>query len=281
MTDTTQHSTISEAPESSNTPSTDRSSDATPEVPSDKTQQDATPSGNTSPPSATGSESASKPAVIVQLLKQVWVIVLALAPVIVGIGRTLWRLLKLLASWIWKGWQFLLPRIRTVLPEGWNKLPDWTITAVAVLLLTLVLWITTLLLPTKAPARLGDRPPAVSAPSSPQAKPTPDPALITKIQEQVASVADDYTAGLIQSVQANFGSSQLTVKLGDGWYDLASVRQDGLANDILKRSRRLDFHSLQLTDVEGDLLARSPVVGEKMVIYRRVRSEPGESSVRP
>ncbi|WP_416667030.1 hypothetical protein [Egbenema bharatensis] len=263
MTDATQHSTTNEGAEPSGKPPATATRSGSPASPSD--QQPTSPS--------TGSEAASKPPVIVQLFKQVWALGLALAPVIVGIGRTLWRLLQLLASWVWKGWKFLLPRIRSVLPEGWNKLPDWTITTVAVLLLALVLWITTLLLPSKAPAQLGDRPPAVSAPNVPQPEPTPDPALITKIQEQVASVTDEYTEGLIQSVQANFGDRQLTVKIGDGWYDLSSTRQDSLANDILKRARRLDFEALQLADGEGERLARSPVVGDKMVIYRRVRSQ--------
>jgi hypothetical protein len=267
MTDATQHSTTSDVAEPSGKPPSTATSSIPPGTSPEKTQQP------TPPASTTGSETTSKPPVVVQLLKQVWAIGLALAPVVVGIGRTLWRLLQLLASWVWKGWKFLLPRIRSLLPEGWNKLPDWTITTVAVLLLALVLWITTLLLPSKAPAQLGDRPPAVSAPNVPPAELTPDPALITQIQEQVASVTDEYTEGLIQSVQANFGDRQLTVKLGDGWYNLTSTRQDSLANDILKRARRLDFEVLQLTDFEGDRLARSPVVGDKMVIYRRVRSQ--------
>ncbi|PSB67827.1 hypothetical protein C7B61_04080, partial [filamentous cyanobacterium CCP1] len=207
-----------------------------------------------------------------QIFKQIWAVILALTPVVVGIGRSLWRLLLIVAKWIREGWKLLLPRIRAVLPEGWNKLPDWAITTVAVALLVFIVWITTLLLPTKAPAQPSDRPPAISTPSQPQPE-SPDPALIARIQEQVTEVADKYTEGLIQSVQTNFGGSELTVNLSDGWYDLPANRQDTLANDLLNRSRQLDFESVKLIDGDGEVLARSPVVGTRMVVYRRGRVE--------
>ncbi|PSB16790.1 hypothetical protein C7B76_10955, partial [filamentous cyanobacterium CCP2] len=111
-----------------------------------------------------------------------------------------------------------------------------------------------------------------STPSQPQPE-SPDPALIARIQEQVTEVADKYTEGLIQSVQTNFGGSELTVNLSDGWYDLPANRQDTLANDLLNRSRQLDFESVKLIDGDGEVLARSPVVGTRMVVYRRGRVE--------
>lgn len=104
---------------------------------------------------------------------------------------------------------------------------------------------------------------------SPPLQLTPEQKLIASIQEQVAEISDRYTGGLIQSVQANFRGSRLTVKLGDNWYRLPTAQQDKLANEMLRRAQELDFIKLELVDPSETLLARSPVVGTEMVILRR------------
>ncbi len=118
----------------------------------------------------------------------------------------------------------------------------------------------------------------ISAPvESPPAQPTPPPLkltpeqkLIAQIQDQVADVSDQSAKGLIQSVQANFRSSRLTVNMGEGWYRLSPTQQTKLANDILSRTQQLNFTKLELVDPEKKLLARSPVVGTEMVILRAI-----------
>jgi hypothetical protein len=106
-------------------------------------------------------------------------------------------------------------------------------------------------------------------PSAPPLRLTPEQKLIARIQDQVAEVSNQYVGGLIQSVQANFRASRLTVKVGNGWYDLAPAQQDKLANDLLKRAKQLDFSKLELTSPDNTLLARSPVVGAEMIIMQR------------
>jgi len=103
----------------------------------------------------------------------------------------------------------------------------------------------------------------------PSLKLTPEQTLIAAIENQVAEVTSAYADGLIQSIQANFRNSRLTVKVSDGWYDLSPTRQDRLAIEMLKRSKQLDFSAIELTNQEGILLARSPVVGAEMVILQR------------
>ncbi|NJP11085.1 MAG: hypothetical protein HC866_17770 [Leptolyngbyaceae cyanobacterium RU_5_1] len=105
--------------------------------------------------------------------------------------------------------------------------------------------------------------------SPPPLKLTPEQTLIARIQDQVAEVSNQYVSGLIQSVQANFRSSRLTVNVGEGWYSLEDAQQNKLSNEMLKRAQQLDFIKLEITDPEGTLLARSPVVGSEMVIIRR------------
>lgn len=126
--------------------------------------------------------------------------------------------------------------------------------------------------PTVSPTAIASptpKPTPSPTPKPPPLKLTPEQTLIAQIQDQVAEVSNQYVTGLIQSVQANFRSSRLMVKVGKGWYSLSPVQQDGLANDILQRAQQLNFLKLEMVDVKGELLARSPVIGSEMVVLQR------------
>ncbi|MBW4667657.1 MAG: hypothetical protein KME60_09525 [Cyanomargarita calcarea GSE-NOS-MK-12-04C] len=98
---------------------------------------------------------------------------------------------------------------------------------------------------------------------------TPEQTLIAAIENQVAQISDRFTEGLIKSIQANFLDSSLTIKISDDWYTLKESQQNKLATEILQRSQELDFSHLEITDLQGILIARSPVVGTEMVIFQR------------
>lgn len=98
---------------------------------------------------------------------------------------------------------------------------------------------------------------------------TPEEILVATIQKQVEEISDRVADGLIQSIQPNFGGSNLVVTLGDDWYDLQSSQQDNLAAQMLERARELDFSRLEAIDPKGNIIARSPVVGRDMIIFRR------------
>lgn len=221
-------------------------------------------------PAASASQppSSSKVGAVLRLVGQIWGIIL---PMLIIVGRWAWQVTLVTLKWIREAWKVLLPKIRTLLPAGWRKLPDWVLTTVAVSLLVFVLWLTAQLFSGSAPATAIDRtPPPLNAPAPElPTNPVPDPDQIANIQTQVAEVTDQYVEGLIQAVQANFQADLLTVKLGDTWFNLDTASQSQLANELLKRSHKLKFQSLELTDAEGELLARSPVVGSKMVVYKK------------
>jgi hypothetical protein len=98
---------------------------------------------------------------------------------------------------------------------------------------------------------------------------TPEQQLIAAIENQVGEISDRFASGLIKSIQANFSTSNLTVKISDDWYTLKQSEQDKLAADILQRSKELDFSHLEITDSQDELVARNPVVGTEMVIFKR------------
>lgn len=133
-----------------------------------------------------------------------------------------------------------------------------------------------------APTPSPEATPATSPPPTPatsrKTKPpklnlTPEQKLITAIQEQVAEISNQYSNGLIQSIQANFRSGRLTVKVAEGWYELGPTRQDKLAAEMLQRTQKLDFSRLEIVDDKGAIVARSPVVGKGMVILQRGAGE--------
>ena len=115
----------------------------------------------------------------------------------------------------------------------------------------------------------------------PKVELTPEQSLIASIQEQITQEGDSASApgnglrisdGLIQSVQANFAGGSLIIQVKDDWYSLGQSEQDKLAQKLLNEAQQLDFTHLEITSFQGDLLARSPVVGKNMIVFKRVAS---------
>jgi hypothetical protein len=98
---------------------------------------------------------------------------------------------------------------------------------------------------------------------------TPEQSLIAAIQNQVAEITNRLGGGLVESVQANFSSSILTVKVAQDWYKLSEAEQNQLATKMWKEANSLDFSKLEIANMEGKLIARSPVVGSEMIILDR------------
>ncbi|MEM1427258.1 MAG: hypothetical protein AAGF75_11990, partial [Cyanobacteria bacterium P01_H01_bin.130] len=132
-----------------------------------------------------------------------------------------------------------------------------------------------------AETELGDNPdrPEQATPQEPLSsfeKPpalemTPEQSLIAAIQDQVVETAQQYgDSGIVRSIQADFRQGRLLVRIDPTpWFDLPATEQDQLAADLWARSLNLDFNKLEITTVEGVILARSPVIGNTMVILQR------------
>lgn len=182
-------------------------------------------------------------------------------------------------------WDGTLTKVRSLLPTAWNqKLSDWALTSAIAAIVVIIMVATAALLPetpaqvAKAPPNTIDAPPELKAPKPPQPvevipppqpELTPEQSLVASIQQQVAEITDRYGNGLIQSIEANFMASRLMVKVSDRWYELKESQQNKLADEILSRSKELDFSKLEITDLQGTLVARNPVVGSNMVILKR------------
>lgn len=106
---------------------------------------------------------------------------------------------------------------------------------------------------------------------------TPEQALLTAIENQFSdiSISDKNTkdknivSQLIKPLQANFRTSDLTVKIDEIWYRLEKSQQDKLAAEILQRSQELNFVHLEVVNSQKKIIARSPFVGNEMIIFQR------------
>ena len=185
------------------------------------------------------------------------------------------------------GWDAILNRLRAFLPEALSqKLSDWALTGILTGTVVAVL-LTSVLLFARQPPQIAqvpsaeiEAPPVLKAPAAeksievvpvpePTLELTPEQGLIAAIQTQVDQITSQYAEGLIQTIEANFTGSRLTVQVSGDWYNLKPYRQTKLANEMLRRSQELDFRKLELIDPQGTRLARSPVVGQEMVILQR------------
>ncbi|GEA28930.1 hypothetical protein MiAbW_03512 [Microcystis aeruginosa NIES-4325] len=194
-------------------------------------------------------------------------------------------------------WTAILNKIRRLLPGGISeKIPDWLITGLLTGSLVTILLVAVISLPkntgeiaenmpevvsspSPAAGEIIATPPELIAPEAPipvpitKAKPrlTPEQSLVAAIQEEITDLTTRYPAGIISTVEADFLASRLVVILGDNWYSLEASQQDKLANSVFQRCQSLDFRRLEMTDNEGILLARSPVVGDQVVIVNRTQ----------
>lgn len=207
-------------------------------------------------------------------------------------------------------WSAALRKIRSLLPKNLSsKLSNTALTTIIAGISLIVIWTTSALLSGKPPEVVSvsafeqvstptiTTPPELTAPAAPepievtplpQLEPTPTPTLeltpeqnlIASIENQVAEISARYADGLIQSIQVNFQGSHLTIKVGNDWYNLKQSQQDNLAARMLERSKELDFSHLEITDPQGTVLARSPIVGTDIVILKRQLLSDYESVVR-
>ncbi len=224
------------------------------------------------PKSASGTQTKSKSPMthrsklraFFQFVGQLVEIVLAFVPLIVqGIGR-LGRLLLKGLQWLQQRWSITLPKLRTVLPSWNQKLPDWVFTSVAIGLLCLLVSLPITLWSNRSAATAAN---AIEKSHVTRQYDQPDPKRLMAVQTQLADVTDRYGEDLLQAVQLQFAQRNLTISVSDAWLTLSPEQQEQLANNLLQRSQRLSFRSLEIRNLAGKTLARNPVVGSKMVLF--------------
>lgn len=102
---------------------------------------------------------------------------------------------------------------------------------------------------------------------------TPEQTLVASLETKVANLTKNYPTDLLESIQVDLPQDSLLVNVTDNWYELDESRQNKLANEMLKRSREFGFGKLELKDTLGTLVARNPVIGDRIVILQNSKTE--------
>lgn len=191
-------------------------------------------------------------------------------------------------------WQQVLGLVRSLLPESLGqKLSDGLLTvaiaAIALILAVFVSFLSGRPATEMADVSVLDRPELsevidselsqmselashgapVELTTPPLPKLTPEEFLIDTIRNQIADIINQYGGGVIESLQADFPTSLLTVELRDEWYDLNPEEQDKLANQMFQQAHDLDFSKLQVINSQGRMVASSSVISSDMIILER------------
>ncbi|MEI6428825.1 MAG: hypothetical protein WCO45_10655 [Pseudanabaena sp. ELA607] len=97
----------------------------------------------------------------------------------------------------------------------------------------------------------------------------PDKIVVTEIQTKVSEVLSKYGEALFSSVETNFQRGRLVVALTDAWYQLPADKQSQLIEDLQTRASQLKFQKLFVADATQQIVARTSVTGDEMIILRR------------
>ena len=99
---------------------------------------------------------------------------------------------------------------------------------------------------------------------------TPEQNLLATLETKISELTQAQESEFIQNIQINPDRS-LLVRVTDDWYELDEVGQNDLGNEILQRSRNFSFERLELKDNEDTLVARSPIIGNNIIILQSIK----------
>jgi hypothetical protein len=126
----------------------------------------------------------------------------------------------------------------------------------------------------RTPVKVSPKEPVAVAPPTPSPSPVPvtppKPEIdLAAIQTQLESAIERQGDGLVKSVQAPEKFQQLQINLSKDWYGLAKDEQDQLAQTLAQQSEKLKFAKFEVRDDQNALVARSPIVGNEVIILKR------------
>jgi hypothetical protein len=171
-------------------------------------------------------------------------------------------------------WTAILQQFRRILPLPIRQLSDALLTAIVVAIVTIAIWFVDGIL--AAPSQ----PQIITMPTTPVAIQTgasigqisPEQAFIDAIQTQLSDITSQYPDDIIQTLQVDLPRDLAIVRLNPVWYLIGDAQQDLVTDRMWLQAKANHFSKLELQDAAGHSIARSPVVGQHMVILQRRQS---------
>jgi hypothetical protein len=175
-------------------------------------------------------------------------------------------------------WSAMLQQLRRILPAPIRRLSDAILTALVVMLVTVGIWfVDGLFAPSTTPSVATPPAAIVAAPTTNPAVVTtpkigPEQAFIEAIQAQLSEVTSQYPDDIIQTLQVDIPRDRLIVKLNPVWYLIGDEQQNNVTDRMWLQAKENHFTRLELQDPQSRSIARSPVVGQHMIILQRRQS---------
>lgn len=170
-------------------------------------------------------------------------------------------------------WAASLQQLRRLLPAQLRQLSDLVLTGILVMLVTVgISFINGFFAPGIDPAVAQVPAPVVAAQpsSSPEIAGSPEQAFIEAIQRQVSDITSQYPDEIIQTLNIDVNRDRLIVRLNPIWYQIGDDRQNQITAQMWLQAKANHFSKLEVQDAQGNLIARSPVVGREMIILQRI-----------
>lgn len=127
-------------------------------------------------------------------------------------------------------------------------------------------------------------PKAKTVPVQPEAAPKPAPIAVPvkepiktgpdliALKAQMVQVSDRVLAdgaAMVEKVSVDESGGRFVVQVSDRWYQLTNDEQTDFAQAMLSKAEKLDQGRLEVRDSKNERLARSPYIGDKMIILKR------------
>jgi hypothetical protein len=165
-------------------------------------------------------------------------------------------------------WTTLTLQLQSFLPPAAKKFAAIILTGIFATLATL-----SITLVDAALARRGNdssTPTAITAAPTTDTTPqiSPERQLATALNTRLAQIASQYPDDLVSNISIDSTGDRLTVKLAPAWLEIDSAQQQQSIAKLWQQARSLQFSKLEISDNEGNLIARSPVVGNEMILVR-------------
>jgi hypothetical protein len=171
-------------------------------------------------------------------------------------------------------WTAIIQLFRRILPPPIRRLSDALLTAILAIGLTVAIWFVDgwLAAPAQTPVAMTPTATIVAQPTATARSIDPEQTFIDAIQAQLNDITSQYPDNIINTLQVDLPRDLAIVRLNPVWYTIDDHQQDRLSDRMWLQARANHFGKLELQDPTGQMIARSPVVGQHMVMLQRRQS---------
>jgi hypothetical protein len=168
-------------------------------------------------------------------------------------------------------WTAIMQQFRRILPPPIRQLSDPILTIMMAIVLTVAIWLidSFLAIPPQPQTIATPTAPIAAPPNATSSQINPEQAFIDAIQAQLSEITREYPDDIVQTLQVDLPRDLAIVRLNPIWYTIGDNQQDLVTDRMWLQAQANHFSKLELQDADGHSIARSPVVGQHMVILHR------------